>query len=254
MRQWFNRVRGCLALLLVFCCLFPNRVLDTYPMNISGEENTDEILPLSEGSVISYTMDTGTRPLRGIQPGISLQGGRFRTGVIRCSVFTEPGHIQVSDNNFALSGLTDNVQQQIAGGAAEDIAFQPFYMYIPFQNYEKCKGKITVEFTYESNAEMPEPFFKAGMQHIVPGLQSNDVKKEGTATAWDGKVMQGGLTGYYVYTHNTYPLVYDLRLLLCVFLASCIVYSKTEGRLANFGKGIQTGSGKPAGENREELS
>ncbi|MBO5292315.1 MAG: DUF2142 domain-containing protein [Lachnospiraceae bacterium] len=219
-----------LVLLLVLSWLFPNRVLDTYEMNISGNEEEETIIPLPEGSVISYTMNTGTRPLRGIQPGISLRGGRFVNGQLRCRVYREPSHELVSDNTYSLAELTQSIQSSIDGGADSSLAWQALYTYIPFADYERCSGDIMLVFSYESMGDVPEQFAVAeepdGQQGQdearVPGLSVNETRKENTLTCVNGEEIEGGLCGYSVYTHNTYPLIYDLRLLICIFLAASV--------------------------------
>lgn len=183
-----------LALLLVLSCLFPKQVIDTYKMNMD-EEYTEELLPLEEGSVISYTMNTGARPIKGIQPGIGRQGGSFNEGILRYRVYLTEGNLLVSDNQYALK-------------EGEDLQ----YVYLPFSEYEECIGDIRIDFTYESG----------GDENEAPALLINSFRKEATLTVKNGEELTGGLKGYSVYTHDTYPLVYDLRILLCIFLAACM--------------------------------
>ncbi len=214
------------ALLLVASWLLPNRVLDTYEMNLTGSEDKEWMIALSEGSDVSYTMNTGNRPLRGIQPGISLQGGQFAEGQIRCQVYTEPSHTLVSDNAFPLSELTHNMQANLDAGADPALSMEAMYTYIPFTDYQACEGDIVLVFTYESRGEQPSAF--AGVdagEVIVPGILVNSVQKDQTKTSVDGEILEGGLCGYTVYTHNTYPLLYDLRLLFVVLLAASMAVS-----------------------------
>lgn len=225
-----------LALLLVLSWLFPNRVLDTYEMNISASKEEERVIPLPEGSVLSYTLNTGNRPLRGIQPGVSLQGFRFAAGQLRCRVYREPSHELVSDNVYPLSELTAGMQANLDSGMDASLSLESMYTYIPFADYEKCKGDIAIEFSYESMGEVPEAFLgvaapaeegaapgEAAMRKsAVPALLVNSVQKENTETRYNGENVDGGLCGYSIYTHNTYPLVYDLRLLICIFLAASV--------------------------------
>ncbi|NLL79469.1 MAG: DUF2142 domain-containing protein [Clostridiales bacterium] len=227
-RYFLPLMTAGMVLLLVAGWLFPNRVLDTYEMNISGPEEQETLIPLSCGSVISYTMNTGSRPLRGIQPGVSLQGGKYGKAVLRCQVYREPSHELVSDNMYPLSELTAGMQANLDNGAQPDLSMQAMYTYIPFADYEKCKGDIALVFSYESNGDVPEPFAGVEISEnaqndvIVPAILVNETPKENTDTYLGEKKLKEGLCGYTVYTHNTYPLIYDLRLMICIFLAASV--------------------------------
>lgn len=186
-----------LALLLVLSYLFPNQVLDTYTMNLQ-EESEESLLKLEEGSSISYTMNTGNRPIRGIQPAISKQGGSFEAGLLRYEVYQLETNQLVSDNTYKI-------------GEGEELQ----YVYLPFLNFEECYGDICIVFTYESN----------GDTHAIPALLVNDFVRENTVTEKNGQSVPGGLKGYYVYTHNTYPLVYDLKILFLLLIAMSMTCS-----------------------------
>lgn len=217
-------VTAILALLLVLSYLFPNKVLDTYVMNLSTQSDTEQEITLPEGSVISYTMNTGKRPMRGIQPGIGIQGGVFTNGVLRYCVYKNGGFVPVSVNEYRLDQLSTavrNALQALPEGADVSVVDMPQYVYLPFENYEDCKGEILITFTYISNGDKPQRMVEDGSGETpVPGLFINNVEKDGTVTQKDGAELQGSLIGYTVYTHNTYPLVYDLRILVFLFLAA----------------------------------
>lgn len=217
-------VTAVLALLLVLSYLFPNKVLDTYVMNLSTQTDTEQEITLPEGSVISYTMNTGKRPMRGIQPGIGIQGGVFTNGVLRYCVYKNGCSVPVSVNEYRLDQLSAavrNALQALPEGADASVVDTPQYVYLPFENYEDCKGEILITFTYISNGDKPQRMVENGRAEApVPVLFVNDVEKDGTVTQKDGAALQGSLIGYTVYTHNTYPLVYDLRILVFLFLAA----------------------------------
>lgn len=217
-------VTAGLALLLVLSYLFPNKVLDTYVMNISEEGDTEEAITLPEGSVISYTMNTGKRPLRGIQPSIGMQGGPLENAVLRYRVYKKGSDALLSDNEYRLKELSAavlNTMQALPEGEAAQFAEAARYIYLPLNDYEKCKGEIRLEFTYESNGDEPQRLLGDGENGLIsPYLMTNNVQKDGTAVKKDGVDIAGGLVGYTVYTHNTYPLVYDLRIMVFLFLAA----------------------------------
>lgn len=197
-------ITGGLVLLLVLSYLFPNKVLDTYPLNHGGEESREENQALPEGSVISYTMNTGTRPLRGIQPGISAENQSFENGILKYRVYLEADNTLVSENSYPLRELSRSVAESVQGGAAAELAHEALFTYLPFQDYEKCKGDIRIEFTYESMGD----------------TQTGILEEQEPPTGAPALLLnEGKIKGYLVYTHNTYPLVYDLKILVFLFLA-----------------------------------
>lgn len=86
-----------LPLITLFCLagfigslLFPNKVLDTYVINMSEEEGDTEILlPLSHVAQrqVAYRVDTSERPMRGIQIGINKQGREITGSCLRYQVY-----------------------------------------------------------------------------------------------------------------------------------------------------------------------
>ena len=89
------------------------------------------------------------------------------------------------------------------------------YPYLPFGN-ELCTGKIYITFTYRAN----------GNTEPAPGIFMNHSEIPHVATYVDGEKIEGNLKCYYIYSHNTYPFLYDSRVMLCVFLAAtaCVAF------------------------------
>lgn len=213
-----------LALLLILSYLIPNKVLDTYAMNISGEDDVEEAITLPEGSVISYTMNTGKRPLWGIQPGLSIQGYHFENAVLRYCVYKNRNNVLLSENEYSLQEISASVMtamQTLPDDRKEQFADEPQYICLPFAEYEDCKGDIRIEFSYISNGDEPVRMQESQSEkEKAMCLMINSVQKDGSETKKDGEILKGSLTGYTVYTHNTYPLVYDLRILVFLLLAA----------------------------------
>lgn len=194
-RLIFYIISAGLALLLVLSWLFPNKVLDTYELNM--REEGEYLIPLNPESKLTFSINTGTRPLRGIQPGISKQGGTYELGILKYQVYDKVGNRLLSDNTYP---VRNGLELQ--------------YVYLPFTNYEKCIGDIRIEFSYD-----PE-----GNQTDIPALLMNTSKIEGTQTVFQKEFVDGGLKGYLVYTHDTYPFTYDLKILLCISIAVSMAY------------------------------
>lgn len=183
-----------LVIMLVVSYMIPKKVIDTYKTNMTEQNGDSErILSLDEGHVIAYHMNTGSRPMMGIHVGIAKSGNTYDTAALICEVYTADGE-KVSENGYLLS-------------QGEDLQ----YAYIPFADYEKCSGDITIQFMYRSGSD-------AGVS--APGLLVNGTELTNAYIEVDGEKFDGNLKTMSVYTHDTYPLVYDLRILVAVFLAA----------------------------------
>lgn len=183
--------------------LFPNTVLDTYVINMTETDGDEEVmLPLSATAPVIYEMNTGTLAMRGIQIGINKQGQALSGTTLVYRVYA--GDNCVSENRYAV-------------GSGDDLQ----YVYLPFENQKDCIGKLKITFQLE-NAGETDP--------VLPALMANHTEVKDTVTTpaqTDTDTQQTGVTAEnvslkcsYIYTHNTYPFLYDCRLLTFVFLAA----------------------------------
>lgn len=181
--------------------LFPNTVLDTYVINMEEEgEDTQLELPLSLRSPIVYEMDTGGLAMRGIQVGICKRGYALTDTVLSYNVYV--GDTCVSKNSYAVAD-GDDLQ----------------YVYLPYENYEQCIGHLRIEFLLESAEADPQAY---------PTLTANHRQVKDTVTTVPVQIEQKepvSLKCSYIYTHKTYPFLYDFRLLTFVFLAASMTVS-----------------------------
>lgn len=178
--------------------IFPNEVLDTFTINMEEEEgDTEVLLPLSLQTEIVYEMNTKGLPLRGIQVGINKRGHALTRTNLIYAVYA--GEDCVSHNVYEVA-------------AGDDIQ----YVYLPFENYEKCMGDIRITFILDAAEEEPDAY---------PALMANHRQIEGTKTI-AGNRPEGeektevSLKCNHIYTHDTYPFLYDFRLLTFIFLAA----------------------------------
>ena len=183
--------------------VFPNTVLDTFIINMEEEEEDTQVeLPLSLHSDIVYEMNTNGLAMRGIQVGINKRGYAQESTVLSYWVYS--GDICVSRNVYNVS-------------AGDDLQ----YVYLPFEQYEKCVGDLHIVFRLDSAGESEDGY---------PALMANHREIKNTKTVSDGKTEdeKGNLSlkCNYIYTHNTYPFLYDCRLLTFVCLAAsmAVVY------------------------------
>ena len=178
--------------------IFPNTVLDTFVINMAEEEgDTEVLLPLSLQTPIEYEMNTKGLPLRGIQVGINKRGHALTRTNLIYSVY-------VGDEC-----VCNNVYEVAAG---DDLQ----YVYLPFDNYEKCIGDIRISFVLDADEEDPDAY---------PALMANHATIDGTATIAEIRPegeenTEVSLKCNHIYTHDTYPFLYDCRLLTFVFLAA----------------------------------
>ena len=123
--------------------IFPNRVLDTYVMNMQQEEGDREVLlPLSYEKPLLYRIDTQGRPMQGVQLGIHKRGVSQEGQILSYNV--KAGGTIVSENVYSLS-QGDDLQ----------------YVFLPFQNPDNCIGNLEVSFLLikdaaAGKAELPE--------------------------------------------------------------------------------------------------
>ena len=178
---------------LVISIMVPKKVIDTYKVNISEEEGDKEVMiSLSPEKEVRHMLNTGSRPMLGIQVALSKNGMQYKESLLICDVYQTGTDILLSHNEYLLA-------------QGEELQ----YIYIPFADFEKCIGDITIQFQYKA----------LDGQLVSPSLLANSRIINGSSTRMDGIEYPGNIKCMYVYTHDTYPLVYDLRILLFLFLA-----------------------------------
>ncbi len=185
--------------------IFPNTVLDTFVINMEEEEEDTQVqLPLSLHTPIEYEMNTNGLAMRGIQVGINKRGYAQEETVLRYSVFI--GDECISQNAYHVA-------------AGDDLQ----YVYLPFDQYEKCVGELRISFLLEA---------AGGDEETYPALMANHAEIKNTRTIAEnrpeGAEEEVSLKCNYIYTHDTYPFLYDCRLLTFVFLAAsmAVVYPR----------------------------
>ena len=180
--------------------LFPNEVLDTYKVNVTEEEGDMEFVQFFTGAEneIGYIMETDGRPMKGFQIGISKNGQALEGTELVYRVYDKSSMTLLDEEVYDLGACLDGQ-----------------YPYLPFGN-ELCTGKIYITFTYRAN----------GNTEPAPGIFMNHSEIPHVATYVDGEKIEGNLKCYYIYSHNTYPFLYDSRVMLCVFLAAtaCVAF------------------------------
>lgn len=167
--------------------IFPNEVFDSSDINI--EENDDFKIPLTQGSIIEYHCNTGTRPMAGIQVFISKEDIEFNDGKILYEVYSKDGSIHYGTGEQLLKDIEDGQ-----------------FVYLSFKGMKECIGDIYIKFYY------------TGSEAIAPALIANKDKLEMVSTFVNGTLSKGNIKASYIYINETHPLVFDLKIMLAIFV------------------------------------
>lgn len=201
--------------------LFPNEVLDTYEVNMKEAEGDTELIRDLSGTEdeVGYVMETDGRALKGIQIGISKKGGSLEGSELIYRVYRLKDDFSFEEElpmEMTSEGLELILEKSCDLGACLDGQ----YPYLPFDEDGLCKGKLYITFTYHANGST---------EGIMPGIFMNHGKVDKAATYINGEqavdVINNGeeaemIKNYYIYSHDTYPILYDSRVLTFVFLAA----------------------------------
>ena len=218
--------------------IFPNKVLDTYEINMTQEEGEPEVLlPLSYDMPIEYEVDTKGRQMYGIQLGINKRGFLQQGKKLSVKVFSK---------DTGVSEMLYDIEQ------GDELQ----YVYLPFEDPEKCVGQLRIELVLAqgsaaSKEDLPAltanfnevPDTKTVISEDQPVIASEpddageiddsdtDSNKDNDKESLQVKVDElkekenVSLKGYHIYSHDTYPFLYDFRLLTFVFLAVSMTLS-----------------------------
>lgn len=212
--------------------LFPNEVLDTYEVNMKEAEGDEELIGELTGAEdeIGYVMETDGRALKGVQIGISKNGASLDGTELVYRVYRLPDDFSMEELPEEMSGegLESLLEQSYDLGTCLDGQ----YPYLPFDEEGLCSGKLYITFTFRTNGNE---------EGVMPGIFLNHGKVDKAATYIGGQQVTDVINGeemprmikhYYIYSHDTYPLLYDARVLTFVFLAASatVCYPRRHGK------------------------
>lgn len=200
--------------------LFPNEVLDTYEVNMDEDEGDTETVRYLTGveDEIGYIMQTDGRALKGIQIGISKNGAALTGTELVYRVYRLSD--EVSMNELPAEMTSDGLELLLEKSYDLGACLDGQYPYLSFDEEDLCSGKLYLTFTFRANGSA---------EAAVPGIFLNHAKVDQAATYVEGAQVVDKvngedaaqmLKGYYIYSHDTYPLLYDARVLTFVFLAA----------------------------------
>lgn len=182
--------------------LFPNESFDSSDINI--EENADFKILLTQGSVVEYNCNTGKRPMAGIQVFISKEGAEFSDGKVHYEVYNKDGSVHLGSGEQLLKDIADGQ-----------------FVYLPFKGMKECMGDIKIKFFY------------TGSESIAPALIANQDEIEEVSTIADGTRIKGNIKASYIYINETHPLVFDLKIMLAVFMTVFFTLESKKKQKAN---------------------
>lgn len=175
------------ALGIVLSYVFPNEGFDSIDVNL--EEGSDFLIPLTQGEVMEYKCNTRKIPMAGIQVYISKQGAEFSDGRIIYDVYNSDGTQLLSSGEQLLKDISEGQ-----------------FVYLPFANKKDCIGDLIIKFSY------------TGSETTAPALIANNKAIEDASTSVNGSPISGNLKSSYIYINYTHPLVFDLKVILAIFV------------------------------------
>ncbi|MFA9376689.1 MAG: hypothetical protein ACERKZ_08040 [Lachnotalea sp.] len=176
------------ALGIVFSYVFPKGVF--YEIEVNEVDCSSEFdISLSEDSVVQYKCNTGEKPMAGIQVWISKEGAESNDGKVIYEVYNGDSTVLLGTGEQLLKDIDD-----------------PQFVYCSFQSMKECNGDLTIKFYY------------TGSETTAPVLRANQNEVEAASTSVDGTLISGNLESSYIYINETHPLVFDLKVMLAIFV------------------------------------
>ncbi len=175
------------ALGIVLSYVFPNESFDSIDVNL--EEGSDFEIPLTQGSFVEYKCNSGERPMAGIQVYISKKDAEFTDGRLIYEVYNGDGTKLLGAGEQLLKDLSDEQ-----------------FVYLPFTGMNECNGDLTIKIYY------------MGSEATAPVVIANQKAVENASTFVDGSLITGNIKSSYIYINYTHPLVFDLKVMLAIFV------------------------------------
>ena len=201
---------------LIGSFLIPNKVLDTVVANMSeSEDDKEEVIYFtSESDEFAYVFTTEDRPLKGFQIGIDKRGRGLDGFTLIYRVYAlSDGASKGSSAENADPKIPERGEMLYQGSYSLSECMDGQYPYLPMEG-DALKGRVMVTFSIV----LPDSYVAidpAGM----PGVFVNHGSANDAVTYFNGEKAGYLLKTQYVYSHDTFPFLYDFRIMLFVFLA-----------------------------------
>ena len=201
---------------LIGSFLIPNKVLDTVVANMSeSEDDKEEVIYFtSESDEFAYVFTTEDRPLKGFQIGIDKRGQSLDGFTLSYRVYAlSDGDSEGSSTENADPKIPERGEMLYQGSYSLSECMDGQYPYLPMEG-DALKGRVMVTFSIV----LPDSYVAidpAGM----PGVFVNHGSANDAVTYFNGEKAGYLLKTQYVYSHDTFPFLYDFRIMLFVFLA-----------------------------------
>lgn len=198
---------GAALAALVFLCssLFPKTTYDIVEYHAvleDGEQETE--IELTPGATVLFSLSVGEVNLNGVQPCLDWGAESCPTGVLCVDVW------QVSE-----SGEQTYIGQ---GSAALDAGLRRAYTYVALPHEEELGGELVFAICYvPAEGEM-----------TYPSLIATDRDLDDCLTVVNGQIYDGDLLMYYACERETYPLLFDAKLVCLLFI--CVALTMGNAR------------------------
>lgn len=191
---WIWAGAALAAFVFVWSSLFPKTAYDIVEFHAVLEDGEREKeIELTPETVVLFSLFVGEADLNGVQPCLDWGADSCPSGVLRVDAW------QVSE-----SGEQRYVGQ---GSAAPDAGLRRAYTYVALPREGELSGEMVFSIRYEpADGEM-----------IYPSLIATDRDLDDCLTVVDGQAYDGDLLMYYACERDTYPLLFDAKL-ICLLL------------------------------------
>lgn len=198
---------------LVFVCsyLFPKSAYDIKAYHVVLEEGEQEKdIELTPETTVLFSVSVGEVNVKGIQPCLDW-------GAENC-----PGGVVCVDA-WRLSDSEDGEQIYIGQGSASlDMGLRRAYTYAALPHEGEAGGELIFAIRYvPAEGETTYPF-----------LIATDRDLEGCVTVVNGEEYDGDLLMYYASELDTYPLLFDSKIVCLLFICVALTMGKPQGKEA----------------------
>ena len=217
MKDWILRRKrigiwaGAALAALVFVCssLFPKTVYDIEEYHVrltEGEQERDIVL--TPDTTVLFSLSVGNRDVCGIQPCVDWGAESCPGGMLCVDVW-----IVSEEGEQRYAG---------AGNAPLNADLRRSYTYVALSQEEELSGELVFAIRY-APAEGEETY---------PALAATDRDLEDCLTVVNGESYDGDLLLYYASERDTYPLLFDAKLVCLLLVCVALTMDGDRGKEA----------------------
>lgn len=208
-RIWIWAGAALAALVFVYSSLFPKTAYDVVEYHVrleEGEQETDIVLTPETTVLFSFSVEEGH--VNGLQPCADWGSENCPQGVLCVDVWR----------------VLENGEQRYAGRANAPLnaGLRRAYTYVALPREEELSGELVFAIRY----------IAAEGEAVYPSLVATDRDLENCLTVVDNEEYAGDLLMYYVSERDTYPLLFDAKLVCLLLVCVALTMGNARGREA----------------------